>query len=1061
MLASGEYQGLRQRERLRKPPCDMYLARLPPGEFQAGFQEVEGISLGYLQVDGRRMFSLAQVLSDLFKDIPRTTISKRMESLRIKSRRCDLRELRTLKAMQSLPSRAVQGSLISREDLAVLCQEARRRRRAEPTPQLPLPLSGSKQGTSAGYSSDSDSSLEASSSGSDTSGDSSSAEEDEGAGSSDSDSGDSVQSTRYRQAALPEPDPSLLRLSQHLWARSLQGQSWGVSGRGRGQAEGEQGPSGVDKRHGKSRSAHQRSAQVNPRGAPGHSSSAPADPRISTGPSRSAATDIRADGVRQRSETGHSRTTPIDLRAAAGHSRPEAIDLTVSTGNSMPVQVDPKVSTGYSRPTPVDPRAANGHLKPDTVDHKHKATSGHSRPVLADTKAATGHSRPSLVDPRAAAGNVCHVPEDPRTTPAKERSAAGYGRSLHGNPGYATEDLGSSHVQGRSVGTAFDEDTATSRAASRSVESATECQRPALGDLTTTSGCQGDRGAKVPYKDDLRSLADHRGDMGVAAEYPGSVQHYMKPAAGFEGDLKSAVGYQGDGKSTARYRGVLDSETSYHRDPESAAVYQGLVHSDLGPTVRYQGDVESVSGYRGLVHGELLLTGRCHFDHKSVQSDLGSPTGYQGDLESPTRSRGSVQRVVGTAVGDLGFSLGDCIGDENHSGSEVDITFSEGDLGSTELDLRIGTIARVPSSQEQGSSKGDQGLIVVGPPTCSSCGEGQLGSIELRLVGEDMGAAERPNGLSDLQSPTDRDPGAAERCQVLADINLGAAGGNQGIAEVMLESTQEGQKSADGDPSSGDGFEAGRSTSLLLPGHQLVEYKGPEFTPTIAAPQQQRHPCSPVEDRGATPSTDNKELLRGETTEDDPACEGAVETLPCSPPRDSPEPRRDHFDRLIRQSKLWCYAKGFSADGKEFRLSFGRAPSSKRARSGGSTPSKKAFKGSGSERNAKRRRLPKGTEPARQQSRRRQRARPGRKRKSSSAAPTPARRPFTLLEHFPCTPSLVLGADGDLSPAYSLGAGRSRSVPKPHPVWSWQLGGNAIPLPPSLKFRSFPPMEYW
>ncbi|XP_078497568.1 elongin BC and Polycomb repressive complex 2-associated protein [Lissotriton helveticus] len=1063
MLASGEYQGLRQRERLRKPPCDMYLARMPPGEFQAGFQEVEGISLGYLQVDGRRMFSLAQVLSDLFKDIPRTTISKRMESLRIKSRRCDLRELRTLKAMQSLPSRAVQGSLISREDLAVLCQEARRRRRAEPSPQLPLPLPGSKQGTSAGYSSDSESSLEASSSGSDTSGDSSSAEEDEGAGSSDSDSGDSVQSTRYRQAALPEPDPSLLRLSQHLWARTLHGQSWGVSGRGRGQAEGEQGPSGVDRRQGKPRSAHQRSGLLNQRDASRHSRSAPADPRITSGPSRSAPPDPRADDVRQRSEPGHSRHAPVDLRAATGHSRPAAVDPKASTGHSRQAPVDSKAAAGHSRPTLGDPRAPNGHFRPGTVEHT--GTTGHARPGPADPKAATGHSWPSSVDPRAAAGNICPVPQDPRAALAKEKSAAGCGRSSHGNPGYATEDQGSADA-------AIGESTATSRAESSTVGSNIQCPRPALGDLRTTHGCQGEQGATEAYKEDLRTGTDHRGGMGVAAGYPRSVQ----AAAGLEGVMRPVVGYQGDGRSTAGYLGDLDSEAGYQGlvhsdlgpaaanrgDVESISGCQGLVHSDLGPAAGYRGDVESISGsgYRGdvelasgyqeLVHRGLLLTGRCQ---KSIQSDLGSPTGCQGDLEPSARYQGSVQSFVGSEIGDLGFSLGDFVGNENRSGSELEITFSEGDLEATELDLRIGKRGGVSSRREQDSPNGDQGLRAVEPLPCSSSAEGQLGSVELRLGGEDVRAAERPNGPADLRSPACRHPGAAGRCLELADIDLGAADGNQGILEVMLESARGGHKSA-------EGFEADRCIFPLLPGHELLEYKSPEVTSSTAPPHQQRQPPSPLEDWGTTPSTDNKELLRGETTEDVPACEGALE-LPCSPPRDSPEPRRENFDRLIRQSKLWCYAKGFSADGKEFRLSFGRAPASKRARSGGSTPSKKAFKGSGSERNAKRRRLPKGAEPARQQSRRRQQARPGRKRKSSSAAPTPARRPFTLLEHFPCTPSLVLGADGDLSPAYSLGAGRSRSVPKLHPVWKWQLGGTAIPLPPSLKFRSFPPVGNW
>ncbi|NXJ09824.1 SKDA1 protein, partial [Odontophorus gujanensis] len=92
-----------------------------PGHFHAGYQEIEGINLGYLQINGTQMFALAQVLSDLFKDIPRTTISKKMETLKIKSRRCDLQELRTLKAINSVPTRAVKCSLISKADLEALC----------------------------------------------------------------------------------------------------------------------------------------------------------------------------------------------------------------------------------------------------------------------------------------------------------------------------------------------------------------------------------------------------------------------------------------------------------------------------------------------------------------------------------------------------------------------------------------------------------------------------------------------------------------------------------------------------------------------------------------------------------------------------------------------------------------------------------------------------------------------------------------------------------------------------------------------------------------------------
>ncbi|NXR43528.1 SKDA1 protein, partial [Zosterops hypoxanthus] len=92
-----------------------------PPDFQAGHQRIRGIPLGYLHIDGTQMFALAQVLSALFKDIPRAAVSRKMEMLQIRSRRCALPELRTLKALRSVPGRAVRCSLISRADLEALC----------------------------------------------------------------------------------------------------------------------------------------------------------------------------------------------------------------------------------------------------------------------------------------------------------------------------------------------------------------------------------------------------------------------------------------------------------------------------------------------------------------------------------------------------------------------------------------------------------------------------------------------------------------------------------------------------------------------------------------------------------------------------------------------------------------------------------------------------------------------------------------------------------------------------------------------------------------------------
>ena len=191
------------------------------------------------------------------------------------------------------------------------------------------------------------------------------------------------------------------------------------------------------------------------------------------------------------------------------------------------------------------------------------------------------------------------------------------------------------------------------------------------------------------------------------------------------------------------------------------------------------------------------------------------------------------------------------------------------------------------------------------------------------------------------------------------------------------------------------------------------------------------------------------------------------------PPGEAAEPRREHFDRLIRQSKLWCYAKGFNVDGKSLRHG-GRtepckaaelkSPGSKRAESPG-TLSNKALRGNGSERNAKRRRLARGAEAERQQSSSKGRPQKTQRRNAKkgnthckrlgSAGPTPPRNSFSLMGNFPCIPSLVVGEDGDLCPASSLGGKNSWALSKTHPLWRWHLGGNAIPVPPSLKFRGY------
>ncbi|NWW12119.1 EPOP protein, partial [Oreocharis arfaki] len=180
------------------------------------------------------------------------------------------------------------------------------------------------------------------------------------------------------------------------------------------------------------------------------------------------------------------------------------------------------------------------------------------------------------------------------------------------------------------------------------------------------------------------------------------------------------------------------------------------------------------------------------------------------------------------------------------------------------------------------------------------------------------------------------------------------------------------------------------------------------------------------------------------------------------------EPRRDHFDRLIRQSKLWCYAKGFNLDGKSLR--HGEASpepwrgAELRFQTRGGAGSRgelrcKALRGR-QDGSAKRRRLSGGSEIPRGSSSSSSKGRPpktprrnGRKPGNAAGKASPPRNSFSLMGNFPCTPSLVVGEDGDLCPASSLGGKNSWALSKTHPLWSWHLGGSAIPVPPSLKFR--------
>ncbi|KAK5898416.1 hypothetical protein CgunFtcFv8_015837 [Champsocephalus gunnari] len=90
------------------------------GDLECGFEEMQGVRLGYLLIQGKQMFALSQVFTDLLQNIPRTTVHKRMDHLNVKKHHCDLEELRRLKAINSIAFHAAKCTLISREDVEAL-----------------------------------------------------------------------------------------------------------------------------------------------------------------------------------------------------------------------------------------------------------------------------------------------------------------------------------------------------------------------------------------------------------------------------------------------------------------------------------------------------------------------------------------------------------------------------------------------------------------------------------------------------------------------------------------------------------------------------------------------------------------------------------------------------------------------------------------------------------------------------------------------------------------------------------------------------------------------------
>ncbi|XP_034258065.1 SKI/DACH domain-containing protein 1 [Pantherophis guttatus] len=116
-------------------------------DLKSGFEEVDGVRLGYLMIRGKQMFPLSQVFTDLLKNIPRTTVHKRMDHLKVQKHQCDLEELRKLKSINSIAFHAAKCTLISREDVEALytsCKTERvlrtkRRGGAKPGQGTPCP----------------------------------------------------------------------------------------------------------------------------------------------------------------------------------------------------------------------------------------------------------------------------------------------------------------------------------------------------------------------------------------------------------------------------------------------------------------------------------------------------------------------------------------------------------------------------------------------------------------------------------------------------------------------------------------------------------------------------------------------------------------------------------------------------------------------------------------------------------------------------------------------------------------------------------------------------------
>ncbi|KAM8946766.1 elongin BC and Polycomb repressive complex 2-associated protein [Pelodytes ibericus] len=221
--------------------------------------------------------------------------------------------------------------------------------------------------------------------------------------------------------------------------------------------------------------------------------------------------------------------------------------------------------------------------------------------------------------------------------------------------------------------------------------------------------------------------------------------------------------------------------------------------------------------------------------------------------------------------------------------------------------------------------------------------------------------------------------------------------------------------------------------------HLMTRSRGAEFGPFALSdpewpPRLQSTGVDPVEQER---TEGNKEVIPHEESEakQEPPEEPCSEDAESSTIPPDTETRTQHFDRLVRKSKLWCYARGFRTDMRDLHPRVKRKAKSAPGRRKVGRPRNKLG-------------------PLNKKSQGRKEA--GTPSKRVNTPQPPVRPHFSFLGSFPGPPSLMVGNDGDLCPAYSLKAKDSKSVSKAHPLWGWHTGGSAIPLPPSLKFRTYP-----